>query len=145
LLGQTGYIGKYFGHLDNEDIYRMAYFTNYFDFDSPTQIKVLKKAGFIVIGGAGSQVAVKYGFNYSDNYKAETKTLTGGTVYEYNIGEYNIAEYFGGIILERFSLNLGGYGAVLQIGIETDVNGNPFSIQKIDIAVKAGKITIQGD
>jgi hypothetical protein len=142
LFGQPGYIGKYFGHQDNGQPYRMEYFTNYFDFDAPTAVKILKKIGFVVIGGAGAEVAIKYGFDYNDNYRASTKLLTGGTVYEYGVAEYNIAEYFGGIIIEKFFVNVSGYGNILQIGVETDINGNPFSVQKIDVAVKGGKTII---
>jgi hypothetical protein len=139
LLGRPGYIGKYYGYSDNSVAYRLEYFTTYFDFDASTTLKILKKIGFVVIGGSGSQVAVKYGFNYEDNYLSQTKTLAGGTASEYNISEYNIAEYSGGIAIERFVVNVTGAGAIIQMGIETEINGNPFSIQKIDIAVKTGK------
>lgn len=142
LIGKAGYVGKYYGHDDNGSSYRMRYFTNYFDFDQPTAIKVLKKAGFVVIGGSAQGLSVKYGFDYSDNYRSVTKTLDSATVYEYGIGEYGIAEYSGGIVLDRFTANLGGSGAVMQIGVETDINGNPLSIQKIDVGVKMGKTLI---
>jgi hypothetical protein len=142
LVGKPGYIGKYFGHTDNTAVYRLEYFTNHFDFDQPNLLKVLKKIGLIVIGGSGAEVAVKYGFDYSENFLAQTKVLAGGTSYEYGIGEYNIAEYFGGIVLEKFFLNVGGAGAILQLGVETDINGNPFSIQKIDVGLKQGKVII---
>lgn len=142
LIGKAGYIGKYFGHDDNGSSYRLRYFTNYFDFDQPTTIKVLKKAGFVVIGGSNQAVAVKYGFDYEDNYRSITKVLASAVVYEYGIGEYGIAEYSGGIVLDRFTANLGGSGAVLQIGVEVDINGNPLSIQKIDVGVKTGKTVI---
>ena len=139
LIGKPGYIGKYYGHTDNGDAYRMLYYTNHFDFDSPTLIKILKKVGLVIIGGSGSSFAVKFGYDYSESYRAETKTLAGGTVYEYGIAEYALAEYAGGVILERVKINGVGYGTIMQIGIETDVNGNPFSIQKIDVYVKGGK------
>lgn len=142
LIGKPGYIGKYFGHTDNTAAYRLEYFTNHFDFEQPNLLKVLKKIGLIVIGGSGAEVAVKYGFDYSENFLAQTKVLAGGTSYEYGIGEYNIAEYFGGIVLEKFFLNVGGAGAILQLGVETDINGNPFSIQKIDVGLKQGKVII---
>ena len=142
LVGKAGYVGKYYGHTDNGDSYRFRYFTNYFDFDQPTNIKVLKKAGFVVIGGSAQTIAVKYGFEYTDNYQSITKVLDSATVYEYGIGEYGIAEYSGGIILDRFTANLGGSGAVMQIGVESDIDGNPLSIQKIDVGVKLGKTVI---
>jgi hypothetical protein len=139
LLGQVGYIGKYFGHDDNGSVYRLQYFTNYFDFDQPTNIKVLKKIGFVVIGGSNEELAVKYGFDYSENYQAVTKVLDSSSVYEYNIAEYNLAEYSGGIVLEQFKVNVGGSGAIMQVGLESDINGNPLSIQKIDVYIKQGK------
>ena len=139
LIGKPGYLGKYFGHTDNGSSYRMVYYTNHFDFDAPTSIKILKKVGLVIIGGGGADFAVKFGFDYSESYRAETKTLAGGSVYEYGIAEYALAEYAGGVILERVKINASGYGTILQLGIETDVNGNPFSIQKIDVYVKGGK------
>jgi hypothetical protein len=138
-IGKPGYIGRYFGHTDNGASYRFKYFTNYFDFDQPTTIKILKKVGFVVVGGSAEQLAIKYGFDYTENYLAVTKVLDSATVYEYNIGEYNIAEYSGGIILDKFIMNLGGNGTVMQLGLEADIDGNPLSIQKIDVYVKGGK------
>jgi hypothetical protein len=140
LIGKPGYIAKYFGHTDNNTAYRFKYFTNYFDFDQPTTIKILKKVGFVIIGGSNEELAIKYGFDYTENYLAITKTLDSAVVYEYNIGEYNIAEYSGGIILDKFIMNLGGNGTVMQLGLEADINGSPLSIQKIDVYVKNGKI-----
>jgi len=142
LIGKPGYIGKYFGHYDNASSYRMEYFTNHFDFEQPNQLKILKKIGLVVIGGSGAQIAVKYGFDYSENFFAETKVLAGGTSYEYGVGEYNIAEYAGGIVLEKFFVNASGNGAIMQLGIESDIQGNPLSIQKIDVGIKQGRTII---
>jgi hypothetical protein len=142
LIGQTGYIGKYFGHSDNGNNYRLQYYTNYFDFDASTKLKILKKIGWVLVGGTNQSVSVKWGFDYSEGYQATTYTLDTATVYEYNIGEYNIAEYTSGIVLDRFSVNAGGQGTVMQLGLEADINGNPMSIQKIDVAVKPGKTLV---
>ena len=138
-IGKAGYIGKYFGFIDNTAIYRLRYYTNFFDLGSPTSLKFLKKANFVVIGGIGQDVALKYGFDYVTSYRSITKKLKTGTVYEYNIGEYNIAEYSSGLILEEVQSNLGGSGSIIQLGFEADINAAPLSIQKIDVYVKAGK------
>ena len=142
LIGKPSYIGKYFGHSDNNTVYRMQYYTNYFDFDASTKLKILKKIGWVLIGGTNQSVAVKWGFDYTEGYQATTYTLANATVSEYNLGEYNIAEYSSGIVLDRFSVNAGGQGTIMQLGLEADINGNPLSIQKIDIAVKAGKTLV---
>jgi hypothetical protein len=141
-IGKPGYIGKYFGHSDNSSAYRLQYYTNHFDFDQASIIKILKKIGFVIIGGTGSAVIVKYGFDYAENYRSVTKLLAGGITYEYNTAEYNIAEYSGGIQIEKFFLNVSGNGVIIQLGIETDINGNPFSVQRIDVGIKQGKILI---
>ena len=139
LIGKTGYIGKYYGFSDNGTSYRFQYFTNYFDFDASTSLKILKKIGWVLIGGTNQSVAVKWGFDYTEGYQATTYTLDTAVVAEYNVDEYNIGEYSSGIVLDRFSVNAGGQGTVMQLGLEADINGNPLSIQKIDVAVKAGK------
>jgi hypothetical protein len=139
LIGKAGYLGKYFGFLDNTAIYRLRYYTNYFDLGNPTTMKFLKKGNFVVVGGVGQNVALKYGFDYINSYRSVTKQLRTGSVYEYNIGEYAIAEFSSGLVLEEVNSNLGGSGSIMQLGFEADINAAPLSIQKIDIYVKAGK------
>ena len=117
----------------------LRYYTNYFDLGSPTAIKFLKKGNFVVVGGVGQDVALKYGFDYVNSYRINNQAATAGTVYEYNIGEYAIAEYSSGLVLEEVNSNLGGSGSIMQLGFEADINAAPLSIQKIDIYVKAGK------
>jgi hypothetical protein len=141
-IGKPGYIGKYYGHSDNGSAYRLQYYTNYFDFDASTALKILKKIGWVLIGGTNQSVAVKWGFDYTEGYQATTYNLDTAVVYEYGIGEYNIAEYSSGIVLDRFSVNAGGQGTVMQLGLEADINGNPLSIQKIDIGIKKGKTLV---
>lgn len=138
-LGKPGYIGKYYGHTDNTVHYRFSYYTNYFDFDAPTREKIMKQIGFVVIGGSNQNVAVKWGFDYTENFFAFTKKLDTAVTYEYNIGEYNIAEFSDGIVLDKFKIQAGGTGAVMQVGLEADINGNPISIQRIDVYIKQGK------
>ena len=150
-IGKPGYIAKYFGHADNTSSYRLQYYTNYFDFDAATSLKLLKKIGWVLIGGTNQSVAIKWGFDYSEGYQATTYLLDTAVVYEYNNStvdsipgstEYNIAEYSSGIVLDRFSINAGGQGTILQLGLEADINGNPLSIQKIDVGIKKGKTLI---
>jgi hypothetical protein len=150
LIGKPGYIGKYDTYADNGVFFRFRYFTNYFDFDKPSELKILKKIGFVVIGGSNDELAIKYGFDYTENYLTVTKVLADSITSEYNIASYtdptdNVNDsavesyYAGGIILDKFNVNVGGNGAVLQLGLESDINGSPLSIQRIDVFVKQGK------
>jgi hypothetical protein len=139
LIGKAGYLGKYTGHLDDTETYKMKYFTNHFDLGGPTTLKFLKKGNFTVVGGVGQNVVIKYGFDYVNSYRDIRKTLKAGTVTQYNIDEYSIGEYTNGLALEEVKSNLAGSGSIIQLGFEADINQNPLSIQKIDVYVKAGK------
>jgi hypothetical protein len=138
-IGKTGYIGKYNQYSDNGSSYRWSYYTNYFDFEQPTVIKILKKLGMVVIGGGTQVVSIKWGFDYTNNYNASTVQLATLPVAEYGTAEYGIAEYSNGIELDVLRFNASGAGKVLQVGFEADINSYPLSVQKVDIAVKTGK------
>lgn len=140
LLGKAGYIGNYAGYDDDGSAYRMVYFTNYFDFGAPTTTKILKKVGFVFVGTSAQPVTVKWGFEYSTSYRSVTKSLAGGTIAEFGIAQFNIDEFSTDSVLAGFNYQVGGTGKVLQLGIESDINGTPLSVQKIDVYVLTGKI-----
>jgi hypothetical protein len=138
-LGEVGYIGKYNTYQDNGVKYRMVYFTNYFDLDTPTNLKVLKKLYLTAIGGSSQPLTIKWGFDYSELYRSGSITLPAQVSSLYNIDEYGIGKYSDGIDLVNTQTNLSGSGKVIQLGFETDINGNPLSIQKIDLFYASGK------
>lgn len=138
-LGQEGYIGKYYGQTDNEVSYRMAYYTNYFDMGNPTALKILKKINFITIGGSAQALIIKWGYDYLDSYNSGTVVLETQVVSEYGVAEYNIATFNNGIVLDTAQMQTSGSGKVVQLGFESDIDGSPLSIQKIDFSIKMGK------
>lgn len=139
LFGLTSYVGKYGGYLDNNSSYLMRYYTNYFDFQMPTTLKVMKKVGVTTIGGGGYGITLKFGFDFSDILNSRQFQLSGGTIAEYNIAEFAIGEY-GGTAFDNKVINIGGAGKVIQLGFETIINNKSISIQKLDVYAKTGKI-----
>lgn len=139
-FAQADGIAEYTGYTDNSTIYRLKYYTNYFDFGDSTQVKILKRIAVTVIGGSGQDFVLKAGFDYTDSYQSYPAVLATRTVYEYNVGEYNIAEYQSGTLADTTRASAGGSGEVLQVGFEANVNGSELSIQKMDIFVKQGRI-----
>ena len=147
LIGKDGYVGRYNGFTDNGTTYRMSYFTNYFDFGNSAIESILKKIRLSVIGATNQDAALKWAFDYNIDYFSTSFVLSEGITSEYNVDEYfsdddtdNEAEYSSGIILDNVSLNIGGKGAVVQIGIEADIEGGGLSLQKMDIFAKNGKL-----
>ena len=138
-IGKAGFIGKYDSYEDNGATYRMSYFTNYFDFGSATTNKILKRINVTAIGGSAQPIAIKWGYDYTRNYFSRGITLQRVSVFEYGTAEYNIATYTNGIALDIANIPASGSGTVLQLGFESDIDGTPLSIQKIDFFLKTGK------
>lgn len=139
LLGQEGFVGKYQNNLDNATPYRLKYYTNYFDFGSPTSLKILKKINMTLVGGNGADLIVKYGFDYSPSFLSRTISLGNVNIAEYGVAEYNINEYTAGVVFDNKQINASGSGNVLQLGLEALVDDFELSLQKLDCYVKAGK------
>lgn len=139
-IGKPGYIGEYKNYADNAASYRMAYYTNYVDMDKPGQDKILKKIALVLIGAATQPLIAKWGFDYSATFESATRSLGNSMPAEFGVAQYNIDSYSVGVDIGNFSYQASGTGKVIQIGVETDINGSPLSIQKLDMFVKEGKI-----
>lgn len=140
LIGKAGYIGKYEGHQDNGEAYRMQYFTNHTDLGASSVTTVLKKLAVIVIGGTNQFVTMKWGYDFYSNYQAQNVKIPPQEDAEYGVSEYNEGEYSNGILQYTLICYPTGAGKVVQTGYEADIDGAPLSIQKIELFAKQGKI-----
>jgi hypothetical protein len=139
-IGKNGYIGKYGTYLDDASTYRFLYYTNNADLGNPNQISILKNITAVVIGGSNQFLTIKWGFDYSGAYQSENVYIPTQISYEYGIAEYNIAEYTSGVPIKTLTANASGSGKIVQTGYETTINNVSFSLQKIEIQAKDGKI-----
>lgn len=140
-LGVDGGIAEYLGYLDGTEPYRMVYFTAYSDIATPQTLKILKKISVTVLGNSSQSFVVKYGFDYKPTNSTRYYTSTSsGLSSEYNIAEYGLSEFSGGLGVIVIKVNAGGTGDVLKFGIETDINDAPVSIQKAQVYLKVGKL-----
>lgn len=140
LIGKNGYIGKYTGYFDNTSSYRFQYFTNHTDLGQASVTSVLKKLSVVVIGGTNQYVAIKWGYDFTNNYYAQTVLIPSQSVDYYGIGEYNVATYSPGTSLQTLVAYPSGSGKVVQTGYESEIAGAALSIQKIEIQAKNGKL-----
>lgn len=140
-LGTEGAVSKYFGYTDNGKRYRMVWFSSYSDIGNEGILKILKKAKLTVISDETQDFVFKWGFNYSDDFSSRTIQKTNKQlISEYNNSEYGIGEYSGGILISQSIVNIGGQGNIVKIGFETEVNGSPVSLQRIDLYFKTGRL-----
>jgi hypothetical protein len=52
-----------------------------------------------------------------------------------------VAQYSEGVALQTLSVNASGSGKIVQTGYESNINGSPLSIQRIEIQSKDGKVS----
>ena len=145
LIGKNGYVGKYGTYLDHTSTYRLQYFTTYADLGNPNVTSILKRIAVVVIGGSNQGFIIKWGYDFSGQYYSTTLTIPVSTVAEYGTAEYGangspVAYYSQGIALQTLVGQTTGSGKTVQTGYETEINGYPVSIQKIEIQAKNGKL-----
>ena len=141
LIGKNGYIGKYGTYQDHTSNYRMLYYTNHADLGNANVTSLLKRLKIVVIGGTNQFVTMKWGFDFAANYLAASAQIPTQGISEYGIGEYNIAQYSDGVALQTLSVQATGSGKIVQTGYESNINGAPLSIQRIEIQSKDGKMS----
>jgi len=139
LLGKGQGIAKYDGFTDNGSSYLMSYFTNYIDFGAPSNLKLLKNLKITIIGGSDTQATLNWGYDYSFSYRKKTFTLAEQIIAEYNIAEYNIGEFNAGVLVNRPSVQASGGGQVVQLGIQSEINGSAVSIQRLTAQAIIGR------
>jgi hypothetical protein len=138
-MGMGGYIGVYDNYSDNAESYPLSYYTNYSDFGTPTALKLLKTADFFLIGGSNQNITIKWDFDYEGRYVAQATLLDENSIGEYGISEFGIAKFSGGVVITKLKVPTSGSGRVVQLGLESLINGNSLSIQKLDVYVKTGR------
>jgi hypothetical protein len=143
-MGKNQEIVNYSGYLDNGSVYSLDYFSNPMDFQSPANLKFLKKFNVTIIGSTTTPVTLNWGYDYTTSFRKQALVVSADQETipaEFTVSEYNTdAEYSSGISITTPKLNTTGSGSVVTIGIEADITSEPFSIQKIDIHALLGRL-----
>ena len=140
-IGISSGIVKYTGYIDGANKYEMRYFSNPMDFGNTSNLKFLKKFNLTIIGGQNTPTTLNWGYDYTANYTKQAFTFGSANIAEYGIAEYNTTgEYTSSILINTPKVNTSGSGEVVTIGLEAEVNGAPFSIQRIDIHALLGRL-----
>lgn len=133
-------VAEYDGYTDNGSNYELNYFSNYLDFGTPSQLKLLKNLKISAIGGSDTEVTLNWGYDYNYSYKKRKFTLSAQTIAEYGVSEYGIGEFNAGILVNRPTVNASGGGQVVQLGIEAQITGAPLSIQRMTAQAIIGRV-----
>jgi hypothetical protein len=140
-IGISTGIAEYKNFLDGTEKYELRYFSNPMDFQNTSNLKFLKKFNLTIIGGQNTPTTLNWGYDYTQSYTKQAFTFGSSNIGEYGISEYNTtAEYTSSILINTPKVNTSGSGEVVTIGIEAEINGAQFSIQRIDIHALLGRL-----
>jgi len=138
-VGTTDGISEYKGYTDKGDSYRFKYYSPSLTFGDVSKLKFIKKIQPTIVGGSDSTAFVKFAYDFDTTYRTTNFTIGSSPVSEFGVSQYNIDQYTGGTLVVRKSLNATGNGSTVVIGVEADIDGNPLSIQEINILALLGK------
>jgi len=139
-IGTTAGIGTYNNYFDNGSVYRFRYYSPGLSFGDPSRIKMLKKIRPTIIGGNNADIFLKWSYDFSTATSTSTFRTSSATPGFYGQSEYNVAEFSEeSTIISRSSINTTGYGSVISVGLETDINGYALSIQEMNVLALIGK------
>ena len=138
-IGDAGEISKYDGYRDDQDGYQCEWMSMYFDYES-TKIKFLKGFKALVEGAYNQQFKFQWAFDFGRAEGTATKTVPSpGTLAEYGVGEYGIAEWSGGFSIGEMRVYGSRSGQFLSFGFVCNIDGAAVSIEEMAASIKQGR------
>lgn len=140
--GSPGELGTYSGYLDDVDTIPLSWASGWLNLgqDFESYLKILKNINATVFTGASVTVALKWALDFQDSFSSATFTTGQGGQAEFGEAEFGEAEYSGGIVLNKKGINTYGTGQYIRLGLQTNVNNSPFSMQQITMFAKIGRL-----
>lgn len=151
-MGIAGYLTTYTGYLDGKLSdgtsgvgYNMEYISGWNNLSEinpeiATLQKIPKTSSYLILGGAGQTAIVKWAFDFEDAFFSFTKDIPSTGNAKWNIAEYGIGEYSGGLVFNTVRAPMRKTGQVLKVGFSTFVEGSEVALQFLDINMKLGRI-----
>lgn len=141
LFGWAGQIGKYGGYLDGTATYRFVFRSGWLDDgEGNATLKILKEVKLIAFSPKGVTVTLKWFFDFKRDFGFYQMTYAGDGSDEYGTGAYGTAEYSGGLSQRIDKVPASGDGQFMLLGVETEINGQPFAVQSITAYIMPGRL-----
>ena len=139
-IGTTDGISTYTGYSDNGLGYRFKYYSPSLTFGDSSRVKILKKLKPTLVGANNATVFMKWAYDFDTTYATTEFTVGTQITGFYGESEYTTVEFTGGQLTNQRSLNTTGYGTSVQVGLESEIDGSPLSLQEINVMALIGKL-----
>lgn len=100
---------------------------------------VWKKLIWLIASVGSGSVTALWNFDFSGSERSLAKGITGSQPPVYGTGVYGTATYAtSSYPKERYSFPLTGTGTIVQVGMQSQVNGSKFAFNRADLLFKTG-------
>lgn len=105
-------------------------------------LKIPKRCSLLASGAPASAVTFKWALDYAETFRQVTLNFAGQAPAAYGIAQWGIDTYLATGEFERVRGNLASAGQVIQVGVNTTINGSSFAMQRIDVLAKIGRLAL---
>lgn len=140
--GNKGKIGQYSGYTDPDGPYTFDYRSAWLDLgeDASQYLKIAKNLGAIIFISSSSTVLVKWAFDFRDDFNSRVKSFNAAGASEWNVMEWGLGEWSGGLSLRTFHIPMNGTGQYVRLGMQSDISGSALALQSMKLLVKVGRL-----
>ena len=139
-----GRLGLYTGQLDNGARYTFDYESPWMDITDATQkgcLTIPKRLSGIFYLSSTTEIQFKWAFDFAPTFRRATKLFQGGsTQAQFNLAQWGIAKFGGGISLRSKRVPASGIGRYIKVGVTAEINNTDLSIQSLDLYSKIGRL-----
>lgn len=120
----------------------------YFDYESAwldlgeqiaNHLKFLKRIGSVLYVKNNSSIVFKWMVDFQDSPSSIARSVQDKDGAEWNIAEFSIAEWSGGVPLRILKVPARGAGQYYKVGVSSNVS-DQFAIQQLELFTKVGRI-----
>jgi hypothetical protein len=127
---------------DADDDYDLVVTSGWMSLGAPDSLKHFKKLILSLTGGGGQDATVKWYVDFDDN-NVRTRTFTLETAAdpdEYNVGEYNVAEFSSGLGTAAFGIHLSNSAQFIKLEITLPVSAALVTINNAQMLYQLGRV-----
>lgn len=139
--GAGGKLGTYAGYTDNGTTYNFDYTSAWLDFgeDAAQYIKILKNLTAILYVSSSATIVLKWDLDFQGDFDTRTLTVFAPGTSEWNVMEWGIGEWSGGLALRKIQSQAAGSGQYVRLGMQAGVTGQT-SLQELTMFTKIGRM-----
>lgn len=140
-IGTTNGVGTYgTSNTDAGVVFRLIYQSPWLALGEEIGniLKILKRFGVILFVRNETTILFKWATDFKDTFKTISRTVDGDADAQWNVGEWGIMEWSGGLSLRIIKVPARDKGQYYRIALEADVNGE-FALQQAELFPKLGR------